>query len=153
MITLVNIFSTKETVTQSKLELSTTDIVVDGELVVPTNVATHVGVVRSVSGNSHNIATRLTAHRRAFYALMHTGLAKSHRANPAATLRVESVYGLYVLLSGKVPGPVLQSPYPKNSQATSSYSCSGCVFPGWLSSPKCQNTLTHVFAIWPIVSS
>ena len=34
------------------------------------------------------------------FAVLHAGLAKKHRANPAAALRVEAVYGIAVLLSG-----------------------------------------------------
>ena len=62
--------------------------------------ATHVGVVRSINGNGPNIIERLSAHRIAVYAVLHAGLARGHRANPAATLRVEKLYGLSVLLSG-----------------------------------------------------
>ena len=50
--------------------------------------------------NESNILARLTAHRRAVYGLLSAGLARSHRANPSATLRVEGVYGVPVLLSG-----------------------------------------------------
>ena len=62
--------------------------------------AEHVGVVRSVHGNRPNILARLSAHRSAVFALLNAGLAKAHRANPAASLRVERLYGIPVLLSG-----------------------------------------------------
>ena len=74
--------------------------IVNGEEIFPTDQATHVGVVRSVEGNGPNIAARVLAHRKAVYSVLHAGLAKGHRANPAASMRVESVYGVSVLLSG-----------------------------------------------------
>ena len=57
-------------------------------------------MIRCPDGSSPNIAARLPAHRKASYSVLHAGLARSHRANPAAALRVESVYGSSVLLSG-----------------------------------------------------
>ena len=38
--------------------------------------------------------------RKAVYSVLHAGMAKGHRANPAASMRVESVFGISVLLSG-----------------------------------------------------
>ena len=43
---------------------------------------------------------RMAAHRGAVYAVLHSGLARGHRANPAACLKVEKVYCVSVLLSG-----------------------------------------------------
>ena len=59
-----------------------------------------VGVVRSVDGNSSHISARLAAHRKAVFAVLRAGLAKGHKANPSACLRVESIFGMPVLLSG-----------------------------------------------------
>ena len=64
------------------------------------DTAEHVGIVRSVSGNLPNIMSRLTAHKKAVSAVLHTGSARHHRGNPAASLRLQQVYGLPVLLSG-----------------------------------------------------
>ena len=72
----------------------------DGENILPSAQASHVGVVRSVLGNEANIVARLSAHRGAVYGLLSAGMGKGHRANPAASLRVESVFGVPVLLSG-----------------------------------------------------
>ena len=94
------VFNTKETEVQAKVELAVNTISVDGDIITPTTQATHVGVVRSPEGNGPNIAARLAAHRRAVYSLLHAGLGKGHRGNPAASLRVEAVYGIPVLLSG-----------------------------------------------------
>ena len=84
----------------SGVELALTTISVDGDVITPTTQATHVGVVRSPEGNGPNIAARLAVHRRAVYSILHAGLGKGHRANPAASLRVEAVYGAPVLFSG-----------------------------------------------------
>ena len=94
------VFTTKETEVQARIEMAVTPISIDGEEISSTNQATHVGVLRSVEGNGPNIAARLSAHRRAVFGLLHAGLAKEHRANPAALLRVEKVYAAPVLLSG-----------------------------------------------------
>ena len=94
------VFTTKTTDMQARLEMAVTSIDVDGHNIVPSLQAPHVGVIRSPEGNSPNIAARLSAHRRAVYSVLHAGLAKGHRANPAAALRVEAVYGISVLLSG-----------------------------------------------------
>ena len=60
----------------------------------------HVGVIRSVHGNLPNILNRISAHKKAVGAVLHTGAARQHRANPVAGLRLEKIYGFPVLLSG-----------------------------------------------------
>ena len=62
--------------------------------------AEHVGIIRSVEGNMPNILGRISARNRAIMALLPTGMARSHRGNPAASLRLELLYGTSVLLSG-----------------------------------------------------
>ena len=94
------VFTTRQTELQAKIELVSTTISVDGHAITPSFQATHVGVVRSSEGNGPNISARLTAHRRAVYAVLHAGLAKGHRANPAACIRVETVFAAPVILSG-----------------------------------------------------
>ena len=73
---------------------------VEGPFQVGVQEATHVGVLRCAEGNGPNIAVRLSAHRRAVFAVLHAGLGKGHRANPAASLRIETVFAVPVLLSG-----------------------------------------------------
>merc|ERR1719318_576744 len=87
------VFTSKATDLQARVELAVTTIDIDGHTIAPSQQAPHVGVIRCPDGNSPNIATRLAAHRGAVYSVLHAGLARSHRANPAAALRVESVYG------------------------------------------------------------
>ena len=52
---------------------------------------------------------RITAHNKALGAVLHTGMARGHRGNPAASLHVEQVYGAPVFLSG-LPALVLSKP-------------------------------------------
>ena len=63
--------------------------------------AVHVGVLRSSSGgNLPNLIDRISAHNKQLKAVLPAGLALHHLGNPAAGLRVHSVYCLPVLLSG-----------------------------------------------------
>ena len=95
------IFTNKQTELTARVELASTSISMNGEEIFPSTQATHVGVVRSVDGNAANIMARLSAHRKAVFAVLHAGLSLGHRrANPAASLRVEAIYGVSVLLSG-----------------------------------------------------
>ena len=65
-----------------------------------TNNTEHVGVIRSpLSGNIPHILQRISSHKRALAAVLSAGLSRSHRGNPAASLRTEKLYGLPVLLS------------------------------------------------------
>ena len=66
------------------MELALTTISVDGDVITPTTQATHIGVVRSPEVNGPNIVARLAANIRAVYSVLHAGLGKGHRTNPAA---------------------------------------------------------------------
>ena len=64
-------------------------------------LAEHVGVTRTPkNGNMSHIIGRISAHRRAMQSVLHCGMARSHRGNIAAGLRLEKIYGAPVLLSG-----------------------------------------------------
>ena len=67
------------------------------------DTAEHVGIIRSTSGNIHHIQNRITSHTKALYSVLPAGLARNQNANPAASLKVESLYALPVLLSGVAP--------------------------------------------------
>ena len=71
--------------------------------------AEHVGVLRSVAGNLPHILQRITNHKKALGAVLSTGMARHHRGNPAASQKVEKLYGMPVLLSGVAPLTLLQS--------------------------------------------
>ena len=73
---------------------------IDGVKVKFKNNAEHVGIVRSVHGNLPNVVDRISSHKAAIGAVLAHGLANHHRANQAARLRVEQIYGTPVLLSG-----------------------------------------------------
>ena len=63
-------------------------ISISGEHINFSDAAEHVGIVRSVHGNMPSILSRLSAHRRAVHSIMPAGLAKGHRSNLAACIRV-----------------------------------------------------------------
>ena len=78
----------------------TSPIIIDENFINFVNTAEHVGIMRSVSGNQPHILKRITSHKKALNAVLSSGLARRHRANPAASLRTEKLHGLPVLLSG-----------------------------------------------------
>jgi len=65
---------------------------IDGEVIEPSNEAEHVGVVRSVNGNLPNIMNRIASFKKALGAIASCSLARGHRANPKASLRILSTY-------------------------------------------------------------
>jgi hypothetical protein len=65
-----------------------------------TDSAEHVGLVRSTSGNLPTLLARITAHKNALGAVLHTGMARAHSGNPAASLRIQQMYANSVLFSG-----------------------------------------------------
>ena len=65
--------------------------------------AEHVGMLRSIGGNHVTILARITTHKKAMGAVLHVGLAKGHRGNPAASFHVHQLYGTPVLMSGLAP--------------------------------------------------
>ena len=73
---------------------------INGEKIGVTDLAEHVGMLRSSSGNGPTILACITAHKKALNGVLHTGMARGHRGNPAASLRVDKLYAIPVLLSG-----------------------------------------------------
>ena len=57
-------------------------------------------MLRNTSGNLPNLTNRIIAHKKALRAVLPTGMARSHRGNPAASLRVHQQYGTAVLFCG-----------------------------------------------------
>ena len=94
------VFTTKNTEEKAQYYIKTNPISIDDEKVVFVNSAEHVGIVRSTAGNLPAIMARFIAHKKALGAVLHAGLARGHRGNPAASLRVVQTYGVPVLLSG-----------------------------------------------------
>ena len=63
--------------------------------------AEHVGILRCTqTGNMPSLLARMSAHNRALFAVLPSGIARHHNSNAAASLKVEKLYGLPVLLSG-----------------------------------------------------
>ena len=75
-------------------------ISIEGQQIVVSEAAEHVGVLRSSEGNLPLLLSRFTAHRRALAALLFTGVARNHRGNIAAAIKLEKIFALPVLLSG-----------------------------------------------------
>ena len=73
---------------------------INGSYIPFSDSAEHVGIVRSIHGNRPNILSPLSAHRKAVFSVLPSGLARGHRGNPAAGFRIERLYGIPVLLSG-----------------------------------------------------
>ena len=75
-------------------------ISIHGKAIEFSETAEHVGIIRSVSGNLPNVLARMSAHKKALGATLHSGSARHHRGNPLEGLKVEQLYGSPVLLSG-----------------------------------------------------
>ena len=97
------VFHTKDLDTKVKYAKMTNTLTINGGKIPFVDCAEHVGIVRSTRGNQLSIFSRITAHKKALGAVLHTGVARGHRGNPAASLRVEQLYGVPVLLSGLAP--------------------------------------------------
>ena len=78
---------------------------IGGEVIKFVTETEHVGVLRNTSGNLPNITNRITAHKKALRAVLPAGMARNHRGNPAASLRVHQQYRTAVLFSGLVLTP------------------------------------------------
>ena len=80
--------------------LNTQEITINKKQVKVVKEAEHVGVLRSSTGNLPHVLNRVAMHKNALHALLPAGLARRHRGNPAASLRLGQIYGVPVLLSG-----------------------------------------------------
>ena len=59
-----------------------------------------MGVVLSIGRNSPSLLAQMSAHKKALAVVLHAGLARSHRANPSQSLKMEKLYATPVLFSG-----------------------------------------------------
>ena len=73
---------------------------IDGASIEFVENTEHVGIIRSTHGNLPHILNRFSSHNRAIHSVLSQGLSRGHRGNPAASLKVEKLYGVPVLLSG-----------------------------------------------------
>ena len=60
----------------------------------------HVGVMRNTQGNLPNLVIRIANHKKILGALLSTGMARGHRGNPAASIKIHQLYCTPVLFSG-----------------------------------------------------
>ena len=74
-------------------------IVIDVEQIGFSDQAEHVGIIRS-AGNIPNLMNINRCSKKATNATLACGLARGHRSNPAACIRVMNLYGTPVLMSG-----------------------------------------------------
>ena len=79
--------------------------------------AEHVGIIRSVHGNLPHLLNRVTAFKNAMASLLPSGMARHHRGNPVASMRVLQLHGTPKLLSG-VATLVLSKPEVKVIERT-----------------------------------
>ena len=73
---------------------------IDHNCLTFTDTAEHVGIIRSTTGNLPNLLDRIQSQKKALGAVLPAGLAKAHRANPAASIRANTLHGVPVLMSG-----------------------------------------------------
>ena len=101
--TKLQVFATKDLALSAAYAKSINPIEINNKKIEFSDEAEHVGILRSTSGNLLTILTRITAHRKAMASVLHTGMARGHRGNPAVSLHIENLYGVPVLLSGIAP--------------------------------------------------
>ena len=98
--TKLQAFSNKSSFTQAYYAKVISPVMINEEPINFVDEAEHVGITRSTAGNLPHILNRFTARRRALAAVLPVGLARGHRGNPAAGIRVHHLYATPVLLSG-----------------------------------------------------
>ena len=98
--TKLQAFSSKKTDMATYYDKLVSPISIDNVPLDFVDNADHVGVLRSTAGNLPHIQGRITSHRKALNSLLPVGLAWGHRGNPAASLKINSIYAIPVLFSG-----------------------------------------------------
>ena len=78
----------------------TSPVQIEETLLSFSDTVDHLGILRNSTSNLPNLMNRITALKKAMGAMLHSGIARGHIGNPAASLRVEKLYGAPVLLSG-----------------------------------------------------
>ena len=87
--------------TSAKYWQDVNPIMMDGAPLPLSSQAEHVGVLRSPNGgNLASITSTFASHTKSLYSVISCGMARSHRGNHAASLRVESCYSAPKLFSG-----------------------------------------------------
>ena len=98
--TKLQVFSNRSTDIAAYYAKVVSPINMEGDVINFVDEAEHVGLLRSTSGNLPHLASRISSHRKSLAAVLPLGLARGHRGNPAASLRIHQLYASPVLLSG-----------------------------------------------------
>ena len=98
--TKLQVFFTRKMAHSVAISKATSAIEIGGERIPFSTSAEHVGMLRSISGNEPAILERFKAHGKALSGVLHTGIAKGHRGNPASSLHIDKLYAIPVLMSG-----------------------------------------------------
>ena len=98
--TKLQVYSASNQGSETFLARCTSLLNVNGDPIEFVDKTEHVGILRSPSGNLPHILSRITAHRRALFSILPSGIAMAHRGNPAVNLRTHSIYCTPVLFSG-----------------------------------------------------
>ena len=106
--TKLQVFSNKQTELSAYYAKLVSPLAMGGKNLSFVDDAEHVGILRSTAGNMPHIQKRISSHKKALNAVLPIGLARGHRGNPAASLRINSIYALPVRMSG-LSSLVLQS--------------------------------------------
>ena len=75
-------------------------IAIDGKTIDFVDQAEHVGVLRSINGNLPNILQRISSFKKSLGSVVSCGLARGSRSNPCSSLRILTLHGTPVLMSG-----------------------------------------------------
>ena len=94
------VFENKEHKFQADLARLTNPIKIADVPVSFSEETEHVGIIRHTSGNLPNLLHRIATHKKSLGTILSAGLARGHRGNPAASLRIHQQYQTPVLFSG-----------------------------------------------------
>ena len=107
--TKLQVYSTKTSEAVAHYMKEINPITIEDEKIDFCENAEHVGVVRSTAGNLPAILARISSLKKSLGAVLHTGVARGHRGNPAASLRIIQLFGAPVLFSGLAQLHLLKS--------------------------------------------
>ena len=101
--TKLMVFASKHLKHTVNYQKAVTPLVINDKTIEFTDVAEHVGVIRSPDGNLPHIQNRVKSHIKALFSVLPAGLSRNQNTNPAASLRIQSTFANPVLLSGVAP--------------------------------------------------
>ena len=97
------VFAAKQQKHSVNYQKAVTPLVINNKTIEFTDNAEHVGIIRSTEGNLPHIQNRVSSHIKALFSVLPAGLSRNQNANPAVSLRIQSVFANPVLLSGIAP--------------------------------------------------